>query len=158
MSTNPEHINQLAAIIREVQGTRRMGAAALAEAILSHPGSLWQPPAALIQPTMTDFRVLYVSLIDHLQVRVSQEDREIPMHGYYSQSQQLLDRARAALAQPEELLRVYCNARRAYCHDGPEHIDWQRDAERGATLAGLGAVLTRWGRPPAPPAPEVGES
>jgi hypothetical protein len=65
--------------------------------------------------------------------------------------------APAALAQPEELLRVYCNARRAYCHDGPEHIDWQRDAERGATLAGLGAVLTRWGRPAAPPAPEVGE-
>jgi len=74
--------------------------------------------------------------------------------------------ARAALAQPEgegptldkidemELLRVYCNARRAYCHDGPEHINWQRDAERGATLAGLGAVLARWGHPAALPAPE----
>jgi hypothetical protein len=73
---------------------------------------------------------------------------------------------RATLAQPEgetpglveidekDLLRVYCDARRAYCHDGPEHIDWQRDAERGATLAGLGAVLSRWGRPAAPPAPE----
>jgi hypothetical protein len=40
-------------------------------------------------------------LINHLQVRVSNEDREIPTVGYYSQSQQLLDRARAALARPE---------------------------------------------------------
>ena len=49
----------------------------------------------------TDFRALCVELINHLQVRVSNEDREIPTVGYYSQSQQLLDRARAALAQPE---------------------------------------------------------
>ena len=52
MSTNPDHINQLAAIIREVQGTRRMGAAALAKAILSCPASQWllgNPPAALAQ-------------------------------------------------------------------------------------------------------------
>jgi hypothetical protein len=49
MSTNSKHIDQLAAIIREVQGTRRMGAAALAKAILSCPASQWllgNPPAA----------------------------------------------------------------------------------------------------------------
>jgi hypothetical protein len=50
MSTNPDHINQLAAIIREVDGLHQLGAADLAEAILSHPGWLWQPPAALAQP------------------------------------------------------------------------------------------------------------
>ncbi len=33
----------LAAIIREVDGTHRLGANALAEAILSHPGSRWSP-------------------------------------------------------------------------------------------------------------------
>jgi hypothetical protein len=48
MSINPEHINQLAAIIREVD--RGLFAHELAEAIMSHPGWLWQPPAALAQP------------------------------------------------------------------------------------------------------------
>jgi hypothetical protein len=51
MSTNPDHINQLAAIIREVDDTRMIASAAeRAEAILSHPGWPWQPPAALVQP------------------------------------------------------------------------------------------------------------
>ncbi|GDX74730.1 hypothetical protein LBMAG40_13870 [Cyanobium sp.] len=51
MTTNPEHINQLAAIIREVDGLRMIASAAeRAEAILSHPGWPWQPPAALAQP------------------------------------------------------------------------------------------------------------
>jgi hypothetical protein len=48
MSINPEHIIQLAAIIREVD--RRLFAHELAEAILSHPASLWQPPDNLAQP------------------------------------------------------------------------------------------------------------
>jgi hypothetical protein len=40
----PMSADTLAAIIREVDGThRRLGAAALAEAILSHPGSRWSP-------------------------------------------------------------------------------------------------------------------
>jgi hypothetical protein len=54
---------------------------------------------------MTDFRALCAELADHLQPRVSKENQEVPylirMGGYYSQSQQLIDRARAALAQPE---------------------------------------------------------
>ena len=37
------HILRLAEIIREVDGNHDKGAAALAEAILSHPGSRWSP-------------------------------------------------------------------------------------------------------------------
>jgi hypothetical protein len=37
------HILRLAEIIREVDGSHDKGAAALAEAILSHPGSRWLP-------------------------------------------------------------------------------------------------------------------
>jgi hypothetical protein len=54
-----EHINALAAIIREVDGAHSLGAAALAEAILAHPASQWgqvapasAQPAALAQPTV----------------------------------------------------------------------------------------------------------
>jgi hypothetical protein len=172
MSINPDHINQLAAILREVDGSHTKGAADLAQAILSHPGSMWQPPDSLAQPEGEDGP----SLAD-----VDDLCAEFQFHYDNDQGetleilQEMIGAALArwgrpaALAQPEgegpglakidekELLRVYCNARRAYCHDGPEHINWQRDAERGATLAGLGAVLTRWGRLATPPAPEVGE-
>ena len=37
------HVFRLAEIIREVDGNHDKGAAALAEAILSHPGSRWRP-------------------------------------------------------------------------------------------------------------------
>jgi hypothetical protein len=37
------HVLRLAEIIREVDGSHGLGAAALAEAILSHPGSRWRP-------------------------------------------------------------------------------------------------------------------
>lgn len=47
MTTDSDHILKLAEIIREVNGGNRLGAAALAEAILSHPGSRWSPA---IQP------------------------------------------------------------------------------------------------------------
>lgn len=43
MSMNNDHILKLAEIIRAVDGGNRLGAAALAEAILSHPGSRWSP-------------------------------------------------------------------------------------------------------------------
>jgi len=43
MTTDTNHILKLAEIIREVDGGNRLGAAALAEAILSHPGSRWSP-------------------------------------------------------------------------------------------------------------------
>jgi len=43
MTTDSDRILKLAEIIREVDGNHRLGAAALAEAILSHPGSRWSP-------------------------------------------------------------------------------------------------------------------
>jgi hypothetical protein len=57
-----------------------------------------------------DYKALCAELINHLQVRVSNEDREISTVGYYSQSQQLLDRARAALAQPAPAVAPLINA------------------------------------------------
>ena len=50
MTTDTDHILKLAEIIREVDGGNRLGAAALAEAILSHPGSRWIPA---IEPVPT---------------------------------------------------------------------------------------------------------
>jgi hypothetical protein len=44
------HILRLAEIIREVDGNHDKGAGALAEAILSHPGSRWRTRAELAQP------------------------------------------------------------------------------------------------------------
>jgi hypothetical protein len=65
----------------------------------------------------------------------------------------LVDRARAALAQPEpvevtdeELLRTYGLAKRDYCYEGPSD-DWPKRAERAATIHGLRAVLARYARP-----------
>ena len=49
-----EHIGALAAIIREVNGARSLGAAALAEAILSHPASQWGP--VLPVPTKAELK------------------------------------------------------------------------------------------------------
>jgi hypothetical protein len=43
------HILCLAEIIREVDGNHDKGAAALAEAILNHPGSRWVPANKSIQ-------------------------------------------------------------------------------------------------------------
>jgi hypothetical protein len=45
-----DHILKLAEIIREVDGNHDKGAAALAEAILSHPSSRWNPA---IEPVPT---------------------------------------------------------------------------------------------------------
>jgi hypothetical protein len=91
----------------------------------------------------TDFRALCVELVDHLQVRVSKEDREIPMYGYYSQSQQLLDRAGAALADgvvraeptDEEILRfVY--------KQEPKPIPMTRYARKNETCGVVDGLVT----------------
>ena len=44
----------------------------------------------------------------------------------------------------EELLRTYGLAKRDHCYEGPID-DWPRRVERAATVAGLRAVLARWG-------------
>jgi hypothetical protein len=52
VNTEPDvdHVLSLAAIIRRVDGSHDKGAAALAEAILSHPGSRWHPHEAQPEP------------------------------------------------------------------------------------------------------------
>ena len=57
----------------------------------------------------------------------------------------------------EELLKTYCDARRAYYFQAAEGESDQED-RKAATIAGLQATLARWGHPAAPPAPEAGES
>jgi hypothetical protein len=63
---NMEHVLALAAIIREVNGGQRLGAAALAKAILAHPASQWGP--ALPMPTdaelQADFRAWFKTRYD----------------------------------------------------------------------------------------------
>jgi hypothetical protein len=92
-----------------------------------------------------DFRAPCAELINHLQVRVSNEDRLISTVGYYSQSQQLLDRTRAALAQPEPV--------------GPTESDvtelFYRHMGQGSQVGFENAVaeaLARWGTPATQPA------
>ena len=107
---------------------------------------------------MTDIRALCRDLADHLQARVSKEDQGIPARGYLSQSQQLIDRARAALAQPEageawavDALRELSEAfydQFFGADDGlsPRLISAANEAQR---------LLVTQGRPAAPPAPET---
>jgi hypothetical protein len=63
-----------------------------------------------------------------------------------------------AIAQPaesptdDELLRTYGAAKRNHQYDGPSD-DWPNRAERAATVYGLRAVLTRYGRPAFQPIP-----
>jgi hypothetical protein len=58
---NTEHVLALAEIIREVNGSQRLGAAALAEAILAHPASQWGPalPAPTDAELQADFRAWF---------------------------------------------------------------------------------------------------
>ena len=104
-----------------------------------------------------NYKALCAELINHLQVRVSNEDREIPTVGYYSQSQQLLDRARASLAQTgpqgptdEELQRRFL----VWWHDEGSGMlplpgrDYEEHARRISEIAWAnGAYVARWGRP-----------
>jgi hypothetical protein len=78
------------------------------------------------------------------------------MHGYYSQSQQLLDRARTALAQPEgegpseqEIDAFICQWWEAF---GKGFLPNSYDK------APVTAALARWGRLATSPAPEVGST
>jgi len=63
MTTDTDHILKLAEIIREVDGGNRLGAAALAEAILSHPGSKWSPAIELEVPTVMEI----IELADEIE-------------------------------------------------------------------------------------------
>jgi hypothetical protein len=149
MTTNPEHINQLAAIIREVDGLRMIASAVeRAEAILSHPGWPWQPPAALAQPQGEGPRELQcpASVARGCHEAAAEAESGSPL-------QQLLVAAGDLLAQPEgegpSLADIgdLCEEHSFNCDDG-ESIEILHDM--------IGAALARWGRPaalPAPPAP-----
>jgi hypothetical protein len=103
---------------------------------------------------MTDFRALCARMADELDHyrQLLMDDRRA--------THALATEARAALeAQPEpqgptdeELLRCYGLAKRDHCYEGPID-DWPKRAERAATVHGLHAVLTRWGRPAIEPVP-----
>jgi hypothetical protein len=74
-----------------------------------------------------------------------------------------IDAAHAALAEPvgegpsdEELLKTYCDTRRSFYFEAAEGESDHED-RKAATIAGLRAILARWGRPATPPAPEAGE-
>jgi hypothetical protein len=62
MSMSTDHILKLAEIIREVDGGNRLGAAALAEAILSHPGNRRSPAIEPEEPTDEELRQLWREL------------------------------------------------------------------------------------------------
>ena len=70
-----------------------------------------------------------------------------------SDARDLVQEARAALSQPEpmaptdeELLKTYCDARRAFYF---EHAagDSPKEDRKAAAIWGLRAVLARWGTP-----------
>jgi len=94
--------------------------------------------------TNPDFRALCAELINHLQVRVSNEDRKIPTVGYYSQSQQLLDRARAALAQPEPVAPTDEELIRPIMWMLDDSI---YDNDKGEIAQSLRELVARWGQP-----------
>ena len=65
----------------------------------------------------------------------------------------LVYRARTAVNQPEpvaptdeELIKTYCDARRAFYFEAAEGESDQED-RKAATIAGLRAVLTKWSTP-----------
>ena len=91
---------------------------------------------------MTDFRALCSELVALLDCFGSTFN--IPIEA------PVVTRARAALAeQPvaptdEELLKTYCDARRAFYFENAEGESDQGD-RKAAAIAGLRAVLARWG-------------
>lgn len=76
------HILRLAEIIREVDGNHDKGAAALAEAILSHPairGAGWQPPAT---PPLTPEQQEALAALDRLLQHCSDNTGEAALRRF----------------------------------------------------------------------------
>ena len=102
-----------------------------------------------------NYKALCAELINHLQVRVSNEDRVISTVGYYSQSQQLLDRARAELAKPEpvaptdEEIEEWADAASEAPLEemDPEIYGWRRCFTKEQFGASIREALARWGTP-----------
>jgi hypothetical protein len=101
-----------------------------------------------------DFRALCAELVDDLELWVAFGEVEPT-----EESHALIDRVRAALAQPEpveatdeELLKTYCDARRAFYFEAAEGESDQED-RKAATIAGLRAAISRYARPTIEPVP-----
>jgi hypothetical protein len=117
--------------------------------------------------TTPDYRALCAELTDELEDWIHDGDESD-----IDNAHALIDRARAALAEPEpladgevgsdeELLKTYCDARRAFYFEAAEGESDQED-RKAATIAGLHAVLALRARaalaePEPPAAGEVAE-
>ena len=107
--------------------------------------------------TNEQFRSLCAELQTALAERI--DDKATPSP-YYVNAAALIARARAALAAPQqgaftddELLKTYCDAVRACNYEGPAE-NWSKAAARAYTLAGLRAVVARYGTPAPVPVAE----
>jgi hypothetical protein len=148
------HILRLAEIIREVDGNHDKGAGALAEAILSHPGSRWRTRAELAQPYSDPT-----------------EERRL---GYLKG---LEDSAHAALAKPEPVAAVQwsegiCGNGAAILRDGvmvpieevvaslnrAEQRTAQPDPKGGGSIHGLEGEIVATIKAYASVEPQVGAS
>ena len=109
MTPDTDHIPKLALIIREVDGGNRLGAAALAEAILSHPGSRWSPATQPEPEELTDEELLAVLTQAvasfppmHPEAKaLSAVEYDWELEARKARAVIAADRARAYLAQPE---------------------------------------------------------
>jgi hypothetical protein len=104
MSINPDHIDYLAAIIRDVNGDYNLNASALAKAILSHPGSTWQAWA----DQMCDPRAIAASALRAASVRTENLIGDTP-HPKFAEgvlaAQDFLERIATELEAPASLLQ-----------------------------------------------------
>lgn len=94
--------------------------------------------------THPDFRALCADLAERLEYRI---DGLL----YTDSDYDLIDRTREALAEPqqgapsdEELIKAYCDARRAFYFETAKGESDQEDRKE-ATIAGLRAVLASYG-------------
>jgi hypothetical protein len=166
MTTNPEYINQLAAIIREVDGARMIASAAeLAEAILSHPASpLLAPMLPTAPPTLPanyidrEHQGEDLELLKTFYQACSAEGGtadEIHLRGLRA----VLAARPTALAQPEgegpsaaDLLPA--NPPNIFTTMAMQYRSaWREGVEDGWNEAR--AALARWGRPATSPALEA---
>ena len=147
MTTDTDHILKLAEIIREVDGGNRLGAAALAEAILSHPGSRWIPVVEPEPEGLTD-----EPLGDLIDKWVQEAFRKKPYgckhptHTYvackaFEHGRNHEARAYLAQPEPEEPTDEELNTMLYY-----EFTTSTGHGERSDPIGFARAVLARWGK------------
>ena len=147
MTTDTDHILKLAEIIREVDGNHRLGAAALAEAILSHPASRWNPAVEPKPEELTDDPL--GDLIDEWvqeAFRKKPYGCKHPTHTYVACKAFEHGRnhaARTALAQPEPKGPTDDELNTMLYY---EFTTSTGHGERSDPIGFARAVLARWGR------------